>query len=574
MTLKCLDGAAPPPPPARPGRPGRRSLGGAGDAAHLKREIADGDAGEGMDGEMEAAGAYGAGDGDVDDDDAAAAVEEESFMKKEQPEGEGEREEGDVEGAGGGPSAASHGVSTGGVEDADVDGEVGEVGGSALGPLAGCVGLLKARAFQLLAAMRRSMEKKKSKESKTSGRVKKSKSKESLDEKEEVRLMRAIMEFGWGLGAKTGAPDSDEATTRLRERSNLVSIPLDDFRLFADDVVAKYFTSASKPADSKDKEDKSLSTFQQMLPKFWRRYELQQLIHAWLLKPGASGSEVTLFTAAAESGEVKRYGKRILPSWWASPQDDLALAQGLRKHGLGRWKEILDDEGLVFSCGVEERLKAKGKGGKPKKEMTKGSDASKAGGDADSKGVDSSAVAGDAHVVDDKMEAEEMEAGDVGDGGAAEQGGKDGGEGADSELLVSWEPRSDTMYIYVGLLATSLKDCATKKPADHSVPKQRSISDFVRPSGKSKIAAADSDFVAVKAAPKPSAPKAVGGGSGHAGKSIDTFKGDSSKDFILTANQPALHARVHLPSPLKDGDVDVLSWGTVILNCGACSIVI
>ena len=62
-------------------------------------------------------------------------------------------------------------------------------------------------------------------------RVKKSKAQESLDEKEEVitrapahaalatrarthslqvRLMRAIMEFGWGLGAKTGAPDSDE----------------------------------------------------------------------------------------------------------------------------------------------------------------------------------------------------------------------------------------------------------------------------------------------------------------------------------------------------------------------------
>jgi hypothetical protein len=51
------------------------------------------------------------------------------------------------------------------------------------------------------------------------------------------------------------------------------------------------------------------------------------------------------------------------------PQDDLALAQGLRKHGLGRWKEILDDELLVFSCGVDERLKAKGKGGKPKKEI-------------------------------------------------------------------------------------------------------------------------------------------------------------------------------------------------------------
>jgi len=62
------------------------------------------------------------------------------------------------------------------------------------------------------------------------------------------------------------------------------------------------------------------------------------------------------------------------------------------------------------------------------------------------------------------------------------------------------------MYIYVGLLASSLKDCATKKPADPSVPKQRSISDFVRPSGKSKIAAADSDFVAVKASAKPPAP--------------------------------------------------------------------
>ena len=26
----------------------------------------------------------------------------------------------------------------------------------------------------------------------------------------QVRLMRAIMELGWGLGAKTGAPDTDE----------------------------------------------------------------------------------------------------------------------------------------------------------------------------------------------------------------------------------------------------------------------------------------------------------------------------------------------------------------------------
>jgi hypothetical protein len=573
MTMKCLDGAAPPPPPARPGRPGRRSLGGAADIAHLKMEAADGEAGEGMEGEMEVVGAYGAGDGDGDDDDAAAAAEDgNSFIKKEQPEGEGGKE-GDVEGTGGDAVTSTNGISNTGAEDADGDGEVGEVAGNAIGPLAGCVGLLKARAFHLLAAMRRTMEKKKSKDSKTTGRVKKSKSKESLDEKEEVRLMRAIMEFGWGLGAKSGSPDSDEAAMRLRERSNLASIPLDDFRLFADDVVAKYFTSASKPADAKDKEDKSLSTFQQMLPKFWRRYELQQQIYAWLLKPGASGSEVTLLTAAAESGEVKRYGKRILPSWWASPQDDLALAQGLRKHGLGRWKEILDDDVLVFSCGVEERLKAKGKGGKPKKEIAKGSDVSKAGVDADSKGGDNSAVAGDANAVEDKLEAEEMGAEDGGEGGAAEQGGKENGEGADSEQLVSWEPRSDTMYIYVGLLATSLKDCATKKPADNSVPKQRSISDFVRPSGKSKIAAADSDFVAVKVASKPSAPKSAGGSSGHAGKSTDTSKGDSSKDFILTANQPALHARVQLPS-LKDGDVDVLSWGTVILNCGMYLIVI
>jgi hypothetical protein len=571
MTMKCLDGAAPPPPPARPGRPGRRSLGGVGDGAHMKMETADGEAGEGMDGDMEVAGAYDAGDGDADDDDAAAAAtaeDDNSLIKRERAE-EGEKEDGDAEGAGGDAVSATKGVSATGIEDGDGDGEVGEIGGSAVGPLAGCVGILKARAFQLLAAMRRAVEKKKTKESKMTGRVKKSKAKESLDEKEEVRLMRAIMEFGWGLGAKTGAPDSDEAAIRLRERSSLVSIPLDDFRLFADDVVAKYFTSASKPTDAKDKEDKSLSTFQQMLPKFWRRYELQQHIHAWLLKPGASGSEVTLFTAAAESGEVKRYGRRILPSWWASPQDDLALAQGLRKHGLGRWKEILDDDGLVFSCGVEERLKAKGKGGKPKREIPKGSDASKAGIDADSKGGDASAVAGDANAVEDKLDCDEMGAVDGGDGGVAEQGGKESGEGADSEQLVSWEPRSDTMYIYVGLLATSLKDCATKKPADHSVPKQRSISDFVRPSGKSKIAASDSDFVAVKATLKPSAPKAAGGGvSGHAGKSTETSKGDVSKDIILTANQPALHARVPLP-PLKDGDVDVLAWGTIIFNCGA-----
>jgi hypothetical protein len=524
----------------------------------MKMEAADREAGDGIDGEIETAGADEDGDGgDADDDDAAAAAEDDnSLIKKEPAEEDGEREDVD---AGGEAGAETNGVSTAGVEDGDGDVEANEVGGSSMGPLAGCIGLLKSRAFQLLAAMRRASEKKKAKEGKTAGKVKKSKAKESLDEKEEVRLMRAIMEFGWGLGAKTGAPDSDESTMRLRERASLSSVPLDDFRLFADDVVTKYFSSASKPTDAKEKDDKSLTTFQQMLPKFWRRYELQQQIHAWLLKPGASGSEVTLFTAAVESGEVKRYGRRILPTWWASPQDDLALAQGLRKHGLGRWKEILDDDSLVFSCGVEERLKAKGKGGKPKKENAKGSDALKAGVDVDSKG-------GDADAVEEKLEGDELGAGDGGEG-AAEQAGKDGGDGG-AEQLVSWEPRSDTMYIYVGLLATSLKDCATKKSADPSAPKQRSISDFVRPSGKSKIAAADSDFVTVKAAPKPSAPKTAGGGaSSNAGKSSDTAK-DASKDLMSTCYQPALHARVPLP-PLKDGDVDVLAWGTIVLNCGA-----
>lgn len=562
MTMKCLDGAAPPPPPARPGRPGRRSLGAGGYGTRTKMEGGDREAGEGNDGELDVAGADDDGDvGDADDD--VAAEDDKSFIKKEQDHEEGEKEEGEKEegDAGNEAGVASNGVPTAGVEDGDGDGEANEVGGSAIGPLAGCIGPLKSRAFQLLAAMRRASEKKKAKEGKTAGKVKKSKAKESLDEKEEVRLMRGIMEYGWGLGAKTGAPDSDDATMRLRDRSSLNSIPLDDFRLFADDVVAKYFASASKPTDTKEKDDKSLSTFQQMLPKFWRRYELQQQIHAWLLKPGASGSEVTLFTAAVESGEVKRYGRRILPAWWASPQDDLALAQGLRKHGLGRWKEILDDELLVFSCGVEERLKAKGKGGKPKKENAKGSDSLKAGVDADSK-------VGDADANEDKLEGDEMGAGDGGEG-AAEQGGKEGGDGGGAEQLVSWEPRSDTMYIYVGLLASSLKDCATKKPADPSVPKQRSISDFVRPSGKSKIAAADSDFVTIKAVSKQSAPKGTGyGASSSAGKSTDNSKSDSSKDVILTCNQPSLHARVPLPVPHRDGDVDVLAWGTVVLNCG------
>jgi hypothetical protein len=553
MTMKCLDGAAPPPPPLKPGRPGRRSLSCGVDSAHMKMER--GEAGEGMYGEMRGTGADEGGE--ADDDDAMVAADDDGApIKKEQDD---EDENGEID-TGLDAGTAVEGVVTAGVEDGDGDADVGEVGGSAVGPLAGCIAQLKSRAFQLLAAMRRASEKKKAKEGKTSVRVKKSKSKESLDEKEEVRLMRAIMEFGWGLGAKTGSFDSEEATTRLRERASLSSIPLDDFRLFADDVVAKYFTSASKPSDGKEKEDKSLSTFQQILPRFWRRYELQQQIHAWLLKPGASGSEVTLFTAAVESGEVKRYGRRILPPWWASPQDDLALAQGLRKHGLGRWKEILDDELLVFSCGVEERLKAKGKGGKPKKENTKVPDASKAG-------FDTGVAAGDADAAEEKLDGDEAGAGDGGEGGAAEQGGKEGGEGGGTEQFVSWEPRSDTMYIYVGLLATSLKDCATKKPTDSSAPKQRSISDFVRPSGKSKIAAADSDFVAVKVASKPSAPKTAGGSSSHAGKSTDSSKGDAAKDFILTTNQPALHARVTLPS-LKDGDVDVLTWGTVILNCG------
>jgi hypothetical protein len=565
MTMKCLDGAAPPPPPLRPGRPGRRSLSSYIDAARLKLEREE--AGEGMDAEMQVTGADEGGE--ADDDDAMVAAEDDGAAIKKEQDDEDENGEADT-GVDVGTTAEG---ATAGVEDGDGDAEVGEVGGSVVGPLAGCIAPLKSRAFQLLAAIRRSIEKKKAKEGKSSVRVKKSKAKESLDEKEEVRLMRAIMEFGWGLGAKTGAPDSEEATTRLRERASLSSIPLDDFRLFADDVVAKYFTSASRPSDAKEKEDKSLSTFQQILPRFWRRYELQQQIHAWLLKPGASGSEVTLFTAAVESGEVKRYGRRILPPWWASPQDDLALAQGLRKHGLGRWKEILDDESLVFSCGVDERLKAKGKGGKPKKEIPKVPDVSKAGVDADSKGGDASVINGDADAVEEKLDGDEAGAGDGGEGGAADQGGKEGGEGGGAEQFVSWEPRSDTMYIYVGLLATSLKDCATKKPTDPSAPKQRSISDFVRPSGKSKIAAADSDFVAVKVASKPSAPKAAGGGSNHAGKSTDSSKGDATKDFILTTNQPALHARVTLPS-LKDGDVDVLAWGTVILNCGMCSLVV
>jgi hypothetical protein len=216
-------------------------------------------------------------------------------------------------------------------------------------------------------------------------------------------------------------------------------------------------------------------------------------------------------------------------------------------------------------------LKAKGKGGKSKKDNPKGSDSTKAGtgGDADSKGNDVGVTAVD-DTVEDKLDGDEMGTGEGVEGGAVEQGSKEAVEGGEAGQFVSWEPRSDTMYIYVGLLAASLRDCATKKPADPSAPTQRSISDFVRPSGKSKFAAAESDFVAIKAVPKPSVPKAAAGASSNASKSNDA-KGDGSKDLLVAFNQPALHSRVLLP-PLKDGDVDVLAWGTVVLNGGACFI--
>ena len=41
--------------------------------------------------------------------------------------------------------AATNGAAIAGGEDGDGDGEVGEVGGSSMGPLAGCIGPLKTR---------------------------------------------------------------------------------------------------------------------------------------------------------------------------------------------------------------------------------------------------------------------------------------------------------------------------------------------------------------------------------------------------------------------------------------------